>query len=88
MIRVVPFALLYLSSVAVAQQTWTSVAIPLDPAQFRSLRIDGRTNHARTQRVLRELKWHKSVERVAAAAVEEDRPIVLVQALGEIRGFC
>ncbi len=88
MIRGVPFALLYLSSVVAAQQTSGSVLIPRDPTEFHGLRIDGTTNFARTKRVLNELTWHKSVEKAAAAAVEADRPIVLVQALGEIKGFC
>ena len=88
MIRGVPFALLYLSSIAAAQQTWDSVVIPRDSTEFRGLRIDGKTNSARTKRVLTELTWHKSVEKAAAAAVEEDRPIVLVQALGDLKGFC
>jgi hypothetical protein len=88
MIRSVPCVLLCLSSFAAAQGSWDSVSIPDDPVRFGKLQIDGETNHARTKRVLAELTWHTSVKAAARVAVQQDRPIVLIQALGDIRGFC
>ena len=89
MIRSVPcVALLCLSSLAAAPQSWDSVMIPDGPEQIRKLQIDGKVNHARTARVLDGLNWHASAKSAARDAVQQDRPIVLIQALGDLRGYC
>ena len=64
------------------------MTIPNNPVSFGGFRIDGTTNHARTKRVITGLEWHKSLAKAATAAVKHDRPIMLINALGEIRGHC
>lgn len=55
---------------------------------FMRLRIDGQTNKARTRRVLDELVWHRTMASATSSARRKGRPIVVFQALGDIRGLC
>lgn len=86
MVNRVPIALVCLLSGVAAQKQ--AATIPTDPVQFQALRLDGDTNHARSKRVLTELKWHQSLAQARSAARLQDRPILLIQALGDVRGFC
>jgi hypothetical protein len=52
---------------------------------FRS-QLDGRKAARAVGKVLR-LRWHKSLKAATTTAIDKDRPILLVQALGDIGGF-
>ena len=52
------------------------------------VRYFGTVNRDRTDRVLDELVWHKSMGSAIRSARKNGRPIVLFQALGDIRGLC
>ena len=56
--------------------------------RFSALRIGGEDNRARTERVTKELTWHSSLNPAFRAARRKGRPIVYIQALGDITGYC
>ncbi len=64
---------------------------PMTPAQqaaheFEQSSRRGQELSQSVQRVVSELAWHKNLDVAAKAATAQGKPIVWVQALGEIRG--
>lgn len=49
--------------------------------------FEGRALADRVARVSRSLRWHSSFGHAAAVARRSDKPILWVQALGDLRGF-
>jgi hypothetical protein len=76
--------------------TLTLDSIPVDAAtkerarsvalEFFSSRLEGRKAAQAVGKVLK-LKWHKSLKTATTEATKQGRPILLVQALGDITGF-
>jgi hypothetical protein len=54
---------------------------------FQDSQVRGTEVRAAVKRTLGTLQWHRDLDSAARAARELERPIVWVQALGEIRGF-
>ncbi len=56
--------------------------------QFQNLKVDGTRNAAAVKKLRKELRWHKSAATASHSASQKGRPIVLIQALGDLKGFC
>ncbi|MCB9870322.1 MAG: hypothetical protein H6836_00890 [Planctomycetes bacterium] len=59
-----------------------------DARRFQQFKLEGRDTLAAVRRVRKELRWHPSVASAQRAAAESGRPIVMIQALGDLNGFC
>lgn len=65
----------------------------LDPAaieaasEFRRLRLEPRDNYRRVKRVVRGLDWHDDLDDALEEAAATGRPLVWIQALGDVNGF-
>lgn len=55
--------------------------------EFQQSARKGSQVSAAVQRVLREVTWHRKLDEAADVARRHGKPIVWVQALGEIRGL-
>ena len=69
-------------------QSGTRVRDAAALTDIRNVRYFGTVNQDRTERVLGELLWHKSLASATRSARLASRPIVLFQALGDLRGLC
>lgn len=54
---------------------------------FQRSEVPGSKVGAGVRRALHSLLWHRDLEEAASAARQQGRPIVWVQALGELRGL-
>lgn len=78
---------------AFAQQPIACVDVPQDSAalaaaqQFRNLRLKGPALRRDMVTVMRGLRWHKTLPSAVAQARADHKPIVWIQALGDIKGF-
>ena len=57
-----------------------------DIVRKRSGTVTMRTHRA-LRKLKRELTWHKDLDTAAAAAGKSGKPIVLIQALGDLKGY-
>jgi hypothetical protein len=57
-----------------------------DAKEFRSLKVPARKVAPAVRKVLR-LRWHKSLRGAAHKARAEHKPILWIQALGDLRGY-
>ena len=55
--------------------------------EFQQTCRHGQKESAQVRRVLVEMTWHKKLAEAAKVATTQHKPIVWVQALGDIRGF-
>ncbi len=53
---------------------------------FRSLRVPGKEVEARVNSLLK-LRWHRSLGWAARVAKTDNKPILWIQALGDVKGF-
>jgi hypothetical protein len=63
-----------------------------DPAEVRARaflekRVAGRDLKKSIDRVLKELHWYEKLDEAKAAAAASERPLLWIQALGEVDGF-
>ena len=58
-----------------------------DARNFRNLRFPGKEVAKATRRLIETLTWHHDLEGAKAAATTEGKPILWIQALGELDGF-
>ena len=58
------------------------------PQSASELRVALYANQTRTKRVLDQLTWHRTMASATRSAKKKGRPIVVIQALGDIRGLC
>jgi hypothetical protein len=49
--------------------------------------VDGETLNANVERVRSELVWHDDLAEARQAAVEANKPILYIQALGDLSGL-
>lgn len=54
---------------------------------FRKLRVPGEQVASRVEKLTTELVWHDSLEGALATAREQNRPVLWIQALGELKGY-
>jgi hypothetical protein len=55
--------------------------------RYRRLMFKGKKVFENVRKLKKELTWHKDLETAAAAAGKSGRPIVLIQALGDFKGY-
>ncbi len=58
------------------------------PQSTSQLRVAGHANQTNTKRVLDQLTWHRTMASATRSAKRKGRLIVVIQALGNIRGLC
>ena len=91
--RFVP-AVLLLAATGFAQKKLDSREVPRDraaqaeAAEFRKLVVEGRETREGLKRVLKELRWYSTLSGMRTAASAKGRPVFLIQALGQLRGYC
>jgi hypothetical protein len=54
---------------------------------FRRLKVSGEQVEKNVRKLTKELKWHKSLGSALAAGRREGKPVVWIQALGDLNGF-
>ena len=85
--------LLALSCPAFAQSTLKAGQIPrssvadASAAAFRNLKVSGRDLHSAVGKVVKGLDWKSSLLSARREAVKTGKPIVWIQALGDLRGY-
>ena len=70
-----------------AQTSASHSTLPTNARQFRKLKVPGEQVEKNVQRMLDELRWHKSLTGALQAGGRKGRPILWVQALGDLDGF-
>ena len=58
-----------------------------EAGRFRQVRVPGNEVHHRISTLLRKLTWHANLKRAARAARRTGRPILWIQALGNLRSY-
>lgn len=71
----------------IAQTTASQASLPTNARQFRKLKVPGEQVEQNVKRMLEELRWHKSLTGALQAGGRKGRPILWVQALGDLDGF-
>jgi hypothetical protein len=54
---------------------------------FRRLRVPGEQVEQNVEKLVSELRWYSNLRAARAAGKAKDKPVVWIQALGEIDGF-
>ncbi len=55
--------------------------------EFLNLRVAGHDVYRGVRKVLTELTWHRDLDLAASQAKKQQRPILWLQMLGDLRGF-
>jgi len=55
--------------------------------QFRRLEVSGDEVEANVRTLLKRLRWHSSLSSALGSARANNKPVVLIQALGDLDGF-
>jgi len=71
----------------VAQTAAVEPAMPTNARQFRQLKVPGEQVEQNVKRMLEELRWYKSLTGALQAGSRKGRPVLWIQALGELDGF-
>ena len=58
-----------------------------DARSFKRLKVDGKKLEPRVERLIRDLRWHKTLEAAKLEAEQTGKPILWIHALGEVDGF-
>lgn len=58
-----------------------------DPRGFRSLRMPGDRVEKNVEKLTKKLHWYKSLSSALTAARRQGKPVVFIQALGDLDGF-
>jgi hypothetical protein len=86
-------SLLSVSGLISAQSPFTMADVPIDEQatdkanRYRRVLYEGKKVFENVRKLKRELTWHKDLETAAAAAGKSGKPIVLIQALGDLKGY-
>ena len=54
---------------------------------FQQLRVPGVQTRQAVDKLVKELTWHKDLRTAAKAASETGKPILWIQALGDLKGY-
>ena len=65
----------------------TQQTLPTNARQFRRLKIPGDEVEKNVRRLTKELRWYKTLGAALGSARAKGRPVLWVQALGELKGF-
>lgn len=90
---VVLLGLLTLSCPALGQSTLTAGQIPrssvadASAVEFRNLKVSGSDLHSAVGKVVKGLDWKSTLMSARREAVKTGKPIVWIQALGDLRGY-
>lgn len=95
MMRRVWFAttLLSLSGLISAQSPFTLADVPVSKIateraqRFRAVTYDKKRVYKNVRTLTRELVWHRDLATARDAAMKSGKPILLIQALGDLKGF-
>ena len=85
--------LMTLSCPAFGQTTIKAAEIPrnneakVSAKGFRNLKVSGRDLKRAVGKVVRELDWKQTLRSAQKQAVKTGKPIVWIQALGDLRGY-
>lgn len=55
--------------------------------EFRELRVEGATVHGAVRDVVRTLRWHSRLRDAQRVAEASDKPILWIEALGDLKGY-
>lgn len=86
-------ALVSASGLLSAQSPFTAADVPISQEatqqalNFRSLVYQKKTVRRNVRKLTKELVWHKTLEDASDAAELSGKPIVLIQALGDLKGY-
>ncbi len=58
-----------------------------DARAFRRLRVSGDEVAKNVRKLTKELRWHKSLSSALASGRRQGKPVVWIQALGDLDGF-
>lgn len=58
-----------------------------DARKFRQLEVSGDTVEANVKKVVDRLRWHGSLSSALQAARQKNKPLLWIQALGDLDGF-
>lgn len=78
-------SLLVVAGVVIAQDA--DRRLRKEAKKFRKLEVDGAQVAANVEKLRAELTWHDSLEEALAAAAAEGKPLLWIQALGELDGY-
>ena len=56
-------------------------------ADFRKLRVDGQDVHDAVGSLLRSIRWHSGLRGALRAAADSRKPLLWIEALGDLRGY-
>ena len=86
-------ALVSVSGLLSAQSPFTAADVPVSQEatkqahKFRSLVYGKKTVRRNVRKLTKELVWHKTLEDATTAAEISGKPIILIQALGDLKGY-
>ena len=86
-------ALVSASGLLGAQSPFTAADVPISQEatqqamRFRALVYRQNTVRKNVRKLTKELVWHKTLKDASDAAEKSGKPIVLIQALGDLKGY-
>ena len=86
-------SLLSLTGWISAQSPFTPADVPVSKTateraqRFRTVMFDKNTVSKNVRTLTKKLTWHKDLAAARAAAEKSGKPIVLIQALGDLKGY-
>ena len=57
------------------------------PTEFRKLRVEGSAVHDAVRSVLSSIRWRSGLSGALRASADTGKPVLWIQALGELRGY-
>ena len=82
-----------LATAPMAQELLSASDVPSDATaraqaeEFRKLTVPKRQVRANVRKLTRELTWHRSLQAATSSARKLDRPVLWIQALGNVKGY-
>ena len=86
-------SVLALTSLLPAQTRMTAAELPTDKqAQqeaeyFSQLQVPGKQVRRAVAKLTKNLRWHKTLDKAVAEAMNTGKPILWIQALGQLKGY-
>ncbi len=62
-------------------------SMPTNARQFKRMKMPGTDVEKNVKRLISELRWYKSLRSALAAGRAKGRPVLWIQALGDLDGF-
>ena len=86
-------SLLSLAGILSAQKPFTLSDVPIDrdaaqsAQNYRRVKYEGKVVRVNVRKLVKELTWHKNLDAAIAASKVSKKPVLLVQALGDLKGY-